>query len=526
MTSSNVTFKELGISPWLIDVLQTLSIHEPTQIQRACIRPILEGKNVIGNAKTGSGKTAAFALPIIQKLSEDPYGPFALVLTPTRELAFQIAEQFRALGTGINLREAVVVGGMGTRRTTSISYEGTVLTMDFSTDMMAQGLELEKRPHILIGTPGRIVDHLNSGTALKLNRIKFLVLDEADRLLHPTFSADLEAIFEHLPKKRQTLLFSATMTKSIEALIGDATSVDAEGNATCNSGALQNLFVHRSSEKYEAADKLEQKFVFVPSSVKEAYLVHLLRNDFKDKSIIIFTSRCRTCALMLALIQNFGIRATALHSFMTQAERVASLAKFKSNVVDILLATDVGSRGLDIPKVQLVINFDVPACATDYIHRVGRTARAGRGGMALSVVCERDVDVILNIEAKMGAKLAKYDVDDDEVAKLEFLNEVNIAKREALMHLEETGFGTKKEINMKKRRMLDAGDSEPKGDADQGTDAVMEEAEVDDQGERAPKTTAAPAQATSAGAKRRKAEAAAAGASRTRGTKAGKGRRV
>ncbi|KAJ3366699.1 hypothetical protein GGF32_003343 [Allomyces javanicus] len=504
MTSSNVTFKELGISPWLTDVLQTLSIHEPTQIQRACIRPILAGKNVIGNAKTGSGKTAAFALPIIQKLSEDPYGPFALVLTPTRELAFQIAEQFRALGTGINLREAVVVGGM---------------------DMMAQGLELEKRPHILIGTPGRIVDHLNSGTALKLNRIKFLVLDEADRLLHPTFSADLEAIFEQLPKKRQTLLFSATMTKSIEALIGDATSVDAEGNATSNSGALQNLFVHRSSEKYEAADKLEQKFVFVPSSVKEAYLVHLLRNDFKDKSIIIFTSRCRTCALMLALIQNFGIRATALHSFMTQAERVASLAKFKSNVVDILLATDVGSRGLDIPKVQLVINFDVPACATDYIHRVGRTARAGRGGMALSVVCERDVDVILNVEAKMGAKLGKYDVDDDEVAKLEFLNEVNVAKREALMHLEETGFGTKKEINMKKRRMLDA-NGETKGDADQDMDAVMEEAEVEDQGERAPTSTAASAKASGAGAKRRKAEAMAAGASRTRGTKAGKGRRV
>ncbi|KNE59501.1 hypothetical protein AMAG_03774 [Allomyces macrogynus ATCC 38327] len=489
MASSNVTFKELGISAWLTDVLQTLSIHEPTQIQRACIRPILEGQNVIGNAKTGSGKTAAFALPIIQKLSEDPYGPFALVLTPTRELAFQIAEQFRALGTGINLREAVVVGGM---------------------DMMAQGLELEKRPHILIGTPGRIVDHLNSGTALKLNRIKFLVLDEADRLLHPTFSADLEAIFEQLPKKRQTLLFSATMTKSIEALIGDATS---------------NLFVHRSSEKYEAADKLEQKFVFVPSSVKEAYLVHLLRNDFKDKSIIIFTSRCRTCALMLALIQNFGIRATALHSFMTQAERVASLAKFKSNVVDILLATDVGSRGLDIPKVQLVINFDVPACATDYIHRVGRTARAGRGGMALSVVCERDVDVILNIEAKMGAKLGKYEVDDDEVAKLEFLNEVNIAKREALMHLEETGFGTKKEINMKKRRMLDV-DGETKGDADQDTDAVMEEVEVEDQGERAPKTTDPSAKSTGASAKRRKAEGTAAGASRARGTKAGKGRRA
>ncbi|KAI9159542.1 putative RNA helicase [Blastocladiella emersonii ATCC 22665] len=440
-SESPTTFKELGISKWLTDVLDTLAISAPSDIQRACIPAILEGKNVVGNAKTGSGKTAAFALPIIQRLAEDMYGPYALVLTPTRELAFQIAEQFRALGTGINLREAVVVGGM---------------------DMMAQALELEKRPHVIIGTPGRLVDHLNSGTRMSLKRARFLVLDEADRLLHPTFSSDLEALFAQLAPDRQTLLFSATMTKSIEALIGDGS-----GEA-----GLKNLFVHRSSEKYEANAQLDQRYIFVPSSVKEAYLVHLMKNDFKDKSVIIFTSRCRTCALVVALLQNFGIRCTGLHSFMTQAERVASLAKFKSNVVDILLATDVGSRGLDIPKVQLVINYDIPACATDYIHRVGRTARAGRGGMSLSVVCERDVDVVHNIEEKLGKKLEEYPVDENEVNTLDVLNEVNIAKREALMHLEETGFGTKRDINMKKKRGLDTDADDADTDAgEKGDDA-------------------------------------------------------
>ncbi|KAI9224989.1 Ddx49-A-prov protein-like protein [Blastocladiella britannica] len=443
-TAATPTFKDLGIDRWLVDILASLAISSPSDIQTACIPPILAGKNVVGNAKTGSGKTAAFALPIVQSLARDMYGPYALVLTPTRELAFQIAEQFRALGSGINLREAVVVGGM---------------------DMMAQALALQKRPHVVIGTPGRLVDHLNSGTALHLRKIKFLVLDEADRLLHPTFSDDLERLFGELPSTRQTLLFSATMTKSIESLIGDATT----------DGALQNVFVHRSSEKYEANEQLDQRYLFMPGSVKEAFLVYLMRSDFKDKSVIIFTNKCRTCALVLALLQNFGIRATALHSFMTQTERVASLAKFKSNVVDILLATDVGSRGLDIPKVELVINFDVPASATDYIHRVGRTARAGRGGMAVSMASEHDVDVVLNIEKKLGKKLEKYDVDDEEINQMDFLNEVNVAKREALLHLEDTGFGTKKEINMKKQHQLDVEDTKAEavdGDADSDEEAA------------------------------------------------------
>ncbi|KAL7752889.1 putative RNA helicase [Sorochytrium milnesiophthora] len=438
--ATSTSFADLGLSSWLTGTLESLSIYAPSEIQRACIPEILKGRNVVGNAKTGSGKTAAFALPILQKLSEEPYGPFALVLTPTRELAFQIAEQFRVLGVGINVREAVIVGGM---------------------DMMAQTLELEKRPHIIIATPGRLADQINStGNSFQLNKASFLVLDEADRLLDPTFAEDLETVFGKLRKDRQTLLFSATMTKSIETLIAQS----KEDNGS--SKQLKDLFVHRNSGKYDPVDRLDQRYVFVPSAVREAYFIHLVRNDFKDKTMIIFTGRCRTCALLLALLQNFGVRSTALHSFMTQSERVASLAKFKSNVVPVLLATDVGSRGLDIPTVQLVINFDIPACATDYIHRVGRTARAGRGGMSVSIVTERDVDVVHNIETKMSKKLLPYKVDEEAVNQSEFLNEVSVGKREALMHLEDTGFGTKKEINLKKQKEQQA---LAEGDGDQTT---------------------------------------------------------
>ncbi|CAG8562827.1 6156_t:CDS:2, partial [Diversispora eburnea] len=179
-TIKNDDFGNLGINSWLIQALKSMSIKIPTEIQVACIPKILEGKDCIGEAKTGSGKTAAFALPILQKLSEDPFGIFALVLTPTRELAFQIADQFKVLGKGINLKDCVIVGGL---------------------NMMDQALELSRKPHIVIATPGRLVDHINT-----------------DRLLSDTFSEDLEVIFDHIPSKRQTLLFTATMTENILAL--------------------------------------------------------------------------------------------------------------------------------------------------------------------------------------------------------------------------------------------------------------------------------------------------------------------
>ncbi|OUM66829.1 hypothetical protein PIROE2DRAFT_40497, partial [Piromyces sp. E2] len=330
------------------------------------------GKDVIGSAKTGSGKTAAFALPILQKLAEDPFGVFALVLTPTRELAFQIAEQFRALGSSINLKQSIVVGGL---------------------DMMTQAIELSRKPHIVIATPGRLVDHINSSTnAIHFKRIKFLVLDEVDRLLDSTFASSLEIILNELPKNRQTLLFSATITPEIEEL---------------KNSSKKEMFMYRCNERYDVVEKLVQKYLFIPSMIKDVYLSYILNNCFENKTIIIFTGKCRTCERLNIMLRELGYRTTSLHAIMSQNERLSSLAKFKSKIVKILIATDVAGRGLDIENVQVVINYDIPASPVDYIHRIGRTARAGRGGISLSLITEHDIELIQNIES-LTSKFQKF----------------------------------------------------------------------------------------------------------------------
>ncbi|ORX51919.1 DEAD-domain-containing protein [Hesseltinella vesiculosa] len=411
---STASFTDIGIDPWLVETLQVMQIKQPTEIQRACIPPILAGRDVIGGAKTGSGKTATFALPIIQRLSEDPYGVFAVVLTPTRELAYQIAEQFRVLGKGIGIKECVIVGGM---------------------DMMTQALELGKRPHVVIATPGRLRDHLQSSSgAIDLSRVKHLVLDEADRLLTPTFAKELGVIFNAMPEQRQTLLFTATMTDSILAL----------------EDTKKKPFVHVCQGDTKTVATLDQHYLFVPTQVKMLYLNHLLQSpDFENKSAIIFCGRCSTAETITITLKQLGIRCTALHSEMSQQQRLDSLGKFRAEVVKVLISTDVGSRGLDIPSVEWVINFDIPRDPTDYIHRVGRTARAGRGGQSIAIVSEKDIKLVQNIEAKTNTKMKEYTLDENKV--LENLNDVTTAKRMASMAMHDGKFGERKRINKKKK---------------------------------------------------------------------------
>ncbi|KAI9496760.1 P-loop containing nucleoside triphosphate hydrolase protein [Zychaea mexicana] len=396
------SFQDLGVDGWLCDTLKAMQIKRPSEIQRACIPPALAGKDIIGGAKTGSGKTAAFALPILQKLSEDPYGVFALVLTPTRELAFQIAEQFRVLGKGIGLKDCIVVGGM---------------------DMTDQAVALAKRPHVIIATPGRLHDHiLHSTGAVHLSRCKFLVMDEADMLLTPSFAPALSDILPMLPEKRQTLLFTATMTDSILA-IRDA-----------KEDPRKKPFVHLCDMSTSTVSTLDQYYMFVPSNVRTVYLAHILRSEeFKDKSIMIFCGKCENAQLTANILRQLGVRCTELHSHMSQQDRLASIGKFRTEIVKVLISTDVGSRGLDIPAVQAVINYHIPRDPTDYIHRVGRTARAGRGGMALSIISERDIQLIQNIEARINKKLEEYKVDENDVLKE--LSEVTTAKRKASMFM-------------------------------------------------------------------------------------------
>ncbi|KAF9325975.1 hypothetical protein BGZ91_002167 [Linnemannia elongata] len=392
---STLSFGQLGLASWLVNALKAMSITAPSEIQTKCIPEILAGKDVIGGAKTGSGKTAAFALPILQKLSEDPYGVFAVILTPTRELAFQIAEQFNVLGKTINLKDVVVVGGL---------------------DMMTQAIALSKRPHIIIATPGRLRDHINSsGDSMNLSKVKFLVLDEADRLLTETFAEDL---------------------------------------GPTNNAAKPPPFVYQCKTNVSTVKTLTQSYIFIPSHLRETYLAYLLRSeDFIKKSIIIFTGRCRTAETLRVMLRELGIACTALHSEMSQQERLNSLAKFRGGIISVLIATDVGSRGLDIPSVQWVLNYDIPRDPTDYIHRVGRTARAGRGGQAVSMVSERDIELVHDIESRINKTMGEYPVSENKA--LELLTEVTSAKRAATMALQDAQYGEKKRIQKQKRQALE-----------------------------------------------------------------------
>nr|XP_014352495.1 PREDICTED: probable ATP-dependent RNA helicase DDX49 [Latimeria chalumnae] len=420
------TFKALGLSDWLTDQCRQMGISSPTPVQQNCIPEILEGRDCMGCAKTGSGKTAAFVLPILQKLSEDPYGIFCLVLTPTRELAYQIAEQFRVLGKPLGLKACIIVGGM---------------------DMVAQALELSRKPHIVIATPGRLADHIRSSDTFSMKSIRFLVLDEADRLLEQgctDFTKDLEVILGAIPAKRQTLLFSATLTDTLQEL---------------KAVAMNKPFFWESHSEVRTVDELDQRYILVPEKVKDAYLVHLIQkfqDEHEDWSIMIFTSTCKNCQILNMMLREFNFPSVALHSMMKQKQRFAALAKFKSSIFKILIATDVAARGLDIPTVQVVVNHNTPGLPKIYIHRVGRTARAGRHGVAITLVTQYDIHLVHAIEEQIKTKLQEYSVEESEVLKI--LTQVNVTRRECEIKLESADFDEKKEINKRKQMILEGKD--------------------------------------------------------------------
>ncbi|KAL5730647.1 RNA helicase [Ranunculus cassubicifolius] len=409
-TSQNLLqFTDLGLSEWAIQTCKGLGLKSPTPVQQHCIPQILAGKDVLGLAQTGSGKTAAFALPILHKLAEDPYGVFALVVTPTRELAVQLKEQFRALGASLQLRCEVILGGM---------------------DMITQSQTMMQRPHIVVATPGRIkvLIEQNPEIAAVFKKTKFLVLDEADRVLDVGFEEELKAIFECLPKNRQTLLFSATMTSDLQTLL----------ELSANKAYFYEAYVG-----FKTVESLKQQYVFIPYNVKEVYLLHILSKmeDMGIRSAIVFVSTCRTCQYLSLVLQELEHSVAALHSHNSQALRLSALHRFKSGRVPVLLATDVASRGLDIPTVDLVINYDIPRYPRDYIHRVGRTARAGREGLAVSLITQNDVELIHNIEAVVEKQLEKFECRENDV--LAEITKVYKAKRVASMKMMDEGFDEK-----------------------------------------------------------------------------------
>lgn len=419
VVDSQASFASLLVAPWLLTSLAAMEVKRPTGIQKGCIPKILEGHDVIGGSRTGSGKTIAFTVPILQKWAEDPMGIYAVILTPTRELALQIFEQIKAISAPQSLKPILVTGGV---------------------EMRPQALELSTRPHVVIATPGRLADHiLTSGadTTVGLRRVKVVVLDEADRLLATgpgSMLPDVETCLNALPpsKERQTCLFTATLTPEVMAL-----------KALPRGKGRPPIYVCEvDSSDLAVPPTLKQTYLQVPLTYREAYLHILLltaRNAAK-KSIIVFCNRTATANLLERLLRLLDHRVTSLHSILSQRDRTDNLARFRASAARILVATDVASRGLDIPEVDLVINYDVPRNPDDYIHRVGRTARAGRKGEAITLVGQRDIGLFLAIEARIGTKMEAFEeegVNIETRVVRDGLKDVGERKRVALLDIEE-----------------------------------------------------------------------------------------
>ncbi|GIZ01880.1 probable ATP-dependent RNA helicase DDX47 [Caerostris extrusa] len=358
---TEVTFQSLGVVDVLCEACEQLKWKKPTAIQQEAIPIALKGRDIIGLAETGSGKTGAFAIPVLQALLKTPQRFFALVLTPTRELAFQIAEQFEALGSIMGVITAVIVGGI---------------------DMTTQNLMLSKKPHIIIATPGRLVDHLENTKGFNLRALKFLIMDEADRILDMDFEQEVDKILKAIPRERNTYLYSATMTQKVQKL---------------QRASLSDPVKVEVSKKYQTVDKLQQHYLFIPLNHKDVYLVHVL-NELPGDSIMVFCATCANTQRTAFLLRSLGFTAIPLHGKLGQAKRLGALQKFRSKTRSILIATDVKKQ--------------------DYIHRVGRTARAGRGGKSITFVTQYDVELYQKIETLIGKKLPLYPTKTDEVMVL------------------------------------------------------------------------------------------------------------
>src|ERR1700710_2994972 len=383
MTSS---FSNLSLAEPLARAVAEMGYETMTPIQEQAIPVVLQGKDVMGAAQTGTGKTAAFALPLLQRMlkhenaSTSParHPVRALVLLPTRELADQVAQQVKLYAKYTNLRSAVVFGGM---------------------DMKPQTAELKRGVEGLVATPGRLLDHIEAKNAV-LNQVEYVVLDEADRMLDIGFLPDLQRILSYLPKTRQTLLFSATFSPEIKRL--------AESY-------LQDPILVEVARPNATATNVEQRFFSVTTDDKRRAVLKLIK-DRKLTQAIVFVNSKLGCARLARSFERDGLRTSALHGDKSQDERLKALDAFKRGDVDVLVATDVAARGLDIAALPAVFNFDVPFNAEDYVHRIGRTGRAGASGLAVTLVSREDARLVADIEKLIKKKIELEPIELDDAA--------------------------------------------------------------------------------------------------------------
>lgn len=371
-------FDKLGLSAGLVKVLSDNGITSPTHIQEKAIPLVLQGKDVLGSSATGSGKTIAFGAGIIEKIFAKQ-GIQALILTPTRELAEQIGKNLEKYSSHVNLKVVQIYGGV------SIEPQKHAL----------------RAANIVVGTPGRVLDHLRNAS-LDLSNLKFLVLDEADRMLDMGFIDDVVTIINQCPKQRQTLLFSATISSDISRIAKH----------------YMNEPILVESENQVDPTKLYQIYYDTPSNLKFSLLVHLLKSE-KKGLVMVFCNTRRNADYVVHNLQRNKIEAIAIHGGLAQNKRSRIMEQFHSSHALILVCTDVAARGLDIKNVSHVYNYDVPKTSTEYIHRIGRTARAGKEGIAITIVSQRDYDsfrrVLENPEIKIKPESIPQDIQQISV---------------------------------------------------------------------------------------------------------------
>jgi ATP-dependent RNA helicase RhlE len=361
------TFSNLGLCRPVIAALEKLNYQTPTPVQLEAIPEILAGRDIVASAQTGSGKTAAYGLPILECLQESEGYPRALIVAPTRELALQVQEQFELFGTHLNLKSLAVYGGTG---------------FDQQTRTLRKGVD------IIVATPGRLLDHVERGH-VDISKIEMLVLDEADRLLDMGFMPQVRRIIAEIPKDRQTLMFSATIDERVESIAANY--------------MINPSFIRVNTNQVQPKE-IDQKLFHVHEFDKDALLVKLLA-DAEMSSVVIFTRTRMRADWVYDRLYEAKVDAEAIHGDVSQIKRERTLRKFRKGEVRILVATDVAARGLDIPAVSHVINYDLPNTPEEYVHRIGRTGRAGRSGIAFSFVTEDERHLVRDIERITGKQL-------------------------------------------------------------------------------------------------------------------------
>jgi len=366
-----MSFKDLGLSDALLKAIKEKGYTTPSPIQEKAIPHILQGKDVMASAQTGTGKTAGFTLPVLQYLSETKHPKYrpvrALVLTPTRELAAQVYDNVREYSAYLNIRSTVIFGGV---------------------KAASQIKALRKGVDILVATPGRLLD-LHEQKAVSFKRIDVLILDEADRMLDMGFARDINKIMSFMPQKRQNLLFSATFSKEIKVLAHEI---------------LNNPVLVKATPENSTAEMVNQKVYLVDKKAKTQLTAKLIHQGNWNQ-VLIFTRTKHGANRLTKRLLKAKISAAAIHGNKSQGARIKALSQFKSNEIRVLVATDIAARGLDIPLLPHVINFELPNVPEDYVHRIGRTGRAGASGEAISLVCSEETEYQKAIEKLLNTKL-------------------------------------------------------------------------------------------------------------------------